>query len=60
MKTQTEYRNLASDCVRLARIATTPQVRLTLLDIAGIWLTLSDRLNDRQAGKLENPAKRVA
>lgn len=50
MRTQIEYRKLAGDCVCLAKTASTPQQRVTLLDISHIWLKLADRVGSEPAG----------
>ena len=42
MRTQSDYRNLAEDCVRLAQTATEVH-RAMLLDMAHTWLQFADR-----------------
>jgi hypothetical protein len=42
MKTQSDYRKLAEDCVRLAQTATETH-RAMLLNIARTWLQFADR-----------------
>jgi hypothetical protein len=42
MKTQSDYRKLAEDCVRLAQTATEIH-RVMLLNLAHTWLQLADR-----------------
>jgi hypothetical protein len=43
MKTQSDYRKLAEDCVRLAQTATEVH-RPMLLNMAHIWLQFADRV----------------
>jgi hypothetical protein len=54
MKTHADYRKLAEDCVRLARTASTPWRRSTLLNIAHTWLQLADRADGDQASGVED------
>jgi hypothetical protein len=54
MKTHADYRRLAEDCVRLARTASTPRQRSTLLNIAHTWLQLADRADGDQASGVED------
>jgi hypothetical protein len=42
MRTQSDYRKLAEDCVRLAQTATEVH-RAMLLDMAHTWLQFADR-----------------
>jgi hypothetical protein len=50
MRTETEYRKLAGDCVHLAQTASTPQQRSTLLHIAHVWLKLGDQAGEQAVG----------
>jgi hypothetical protein len=54
MKTHTDYRKLAEDCVRLAQTAATPWQRSTLLNIAHTWLQLADQAGSDPASGVED------
>jgi hypothetical protein len=38
-----DFRRLAEECLRLARVATKLEDRLVLVELAGRWLALADR-----------------
>jgi hypothetical protein len=62
MKTQSDYRQLAEDCVRLAQTAKEPY-RAMFLNMANTWLHFADRaardhewiVNDRPARSDKHP-----
>jgi hypothetical protein len=45
MKTAAEYRAMAEECVRWAREAKTNEVRMSLLQLAQVWLDAASKLD---------------
>ena len=45
MKTAAEYRAMAEECVKWAREARTNEVRMSLLQLAQVWLDAASKLD---------------
>jgi hypothetical protein len=51
MKTPTQYREFADDCVRLAQRAKTEEERKILLEMAATWHNLAEEADPQNAKK---------